>query len=135
MGLAVDPQGRLYVADSGNGRVLRFPAPFAYTGGGQEKADLVLGQQDFGPPVLDPTARTMKQPYGLAFSGTNGLLVSDLSFNRVLYFKFTSNNIFHRGERQRPGGQQSLWPVGLLRRHQRQRQHAAQRPPSHLRGH
>ena len=27
-GLAVDPAGRLYVADSGNHRVLRFPKPF-----------------------------------------------------------------------------------------------------------
>jgi uncharacterized protein (TIGR03437 family) len=97
VGLAVDPQGNLYVADSANGRVLRFPAPFSYSAGGQEKADLVLGQQDFVTQVLDPTPSTMKQPYGLAFSGTNGLLVSDLAFNRVLYFKFTSNNTFAAG--------------------------------------
>ena len=97
VGVAVDAQGNLYVADSGNGRVLRFPAPFAYTGSGPEKADLVLGQQDFVTQVLDPTASTMKQPYGLAFSGTNGLLISDLSFNRVLYFKFTANNTFTAG--------------------------------------
>ena len=94
VGVAVDPQGNLYVADSGNGRVLRFPAPFAATGSGPEKADLVLGQQDFTTQVLDPTPSTMHTPYGLAFSGTNGLLVSDLFFNRVLYFKFGANNTF-----------------------------------------
>ncbi len=97
VGLAVDPQGNLYVADSGNGRVLRFPSPFSYTGTGPEPADLVLGQQDFTTQVLDPTASTMHTPYGLAFSGTNGLLVSDLFFNRVLYFKFSANNTFAAG--------------------------------------
>ena len=94
-GLAVDAQGNLYVADAGNGRVLRFPSPFSYTGSGPENADLVIGQQNFTSQVLDPTPSTMKQPYGLAFSGTNGLLVSDLSFNRVLYFKFTGNSTFN----------------------------------------
>jgi uncharacterized protein (TIGR03437 family) len=96
VGIAVDPQGNLYVADSGNGRVLRFPAPFSYTGT-MEPADLVLGQQDFVTQVLDPTASTMRTPYGLAFSGTNGLLVSDLGLNRVLYFPFTANNTFTGG--------------------------------------
>ena len=95
IGLAVDPQGNLYVADSGNGRVLRFPAPFSYTGAGPEPADLVIGQQSFTTQVLDPTASTMRSPYGVAFTGTSGLLVSDLSFNRVLYFKFTGNNTFN----------------------------------------
>ena len=96
-GLAVDSQGNLYVADSGNGRVLRFPAPFSSNVTAGEKADLVLGQQDFTTQVLDPTQSTMRSPYGLGFSGTNGLLVSDLSFNRVLYFKFTGNNTFAAG--------------------------------------
>ena len=54
-GLAVDTSGNLYVADRGNGRVLRFPAPFAFQGQ-LEQADLVLGQTSFtnagspGPP-------------------------------------------------------------------------------------
>ena len=44
-GLYVDPDGNLYVADSGNGRVLRFPKPFSnYLPGTLQKADLVLGQ-------------------------------------------------------------------------------------------
>ena len=95
-GLAVDSQGNLYVADSANSRVLRFPAPFANSGS-LEKADLVLGQQDFTSQVPDPTQSTMRTPYGVAISGTNGLLVSDIAFNRVLYFKFTSNGTFTAG--------------------------------------
>jgi uncharacterized protein (TIGR03437 family) len=96
-GLAVDAQGNLYVADSANSRVLRFPAPFASGGSTLEKADLVLGQQDFTSQVPDPKASTMRTPYGVAISGNNGLLVSDLAFNRVLYFRFTSNGTFTAG--------------------------------------
>jgi len=92
----VDPQGNLYVSDSGNGRVLRFPAPFNNKGA-LESADLVLGQRDFQTVVQDPGPGTMKSPYGLAFTGSNGLLVADQSFNRVLYFKFTANNTFSAG--------------------------------------
>ena len=33
VGLAVDSSGNLWVADSGNGRVLRFPAPFSVAAG------------------------------------------------------------------------------------------------------
>src|SRR5579862_2177571 len=43
-GLLVDPKGNLYVADSGNNRVLRYPSPFANTG--KETPDIVFGQPD-----------------------------------------------------------------------------------------
>lgn len=87
-GLAVDSEGNLWVADSGNGRVLRFPQPFAnYNPGAAEQADLVLGQGSFSSPkVTDATDRTMSTPYGLAFTLAGGLLVSDTVLNRVLYF-------------------------------------------------
>jgi uncharacterized protein (TIGR03437 family) len=94
-GLVVDSSGNLYVADSGNGRVLRFPTPFAHQG--QQQADLVLGQQSFFGKVTDPTSRTMAVPYGLAIVGTNGLAVSDVSDNRVLFFKFTASGTFAGG--------------------------------------
>ena len=104
----VDPHGNLYVADTGNGRVLRFPAPFSQCPGGpgsancvlppQEQADLVLGQQTFfGAPLRDPSSSTMSAPVGLAFSGANGLLVSDFSDNRVLYIPFSANGTFAGG--------------------------------------
>ena len=95
-GLAVDSSGNLYVADRGNARVLRFPAPFSYQGQ-LEQADLVLGQTLFTTSVSPgPTASTMSAPYGLAFSGTNGLLISDIAYNRVLYIPMT-NGAFNAG--------------------------------------
>ncbi len=84
-GLALDPAGNLYVSDSGNGRVLRFPRPFANPQS-LPAADLVLGQSSFSSRITDASARTMAAPYGLAFAGTNALLVSDVKHNRVLYF-------------------------------------------------
>ncbi|MBK9169752.1 MAG: hypothetical protein IPM24_20145 [Bryobacterales bacterium] len=86
IGLAVDPDGNLWVADSGNGRVLRFPSPFQRNEN-FPRANLVIGQLGFGLKVTDPTARTMSRPYGIAFAGENGLLVSDLAHNRVLFFR------------------------------------------------
>jgi uncharacterized protein (TIGR03437 family) len=92
-GLLADSSGNLYVADTYNGRVVRFPAPFANwpTTKVLETADLVLGQSNpNGAPITDPSASTMAAPYGLAFTGTNGLLVSDITDNRVLYIPYDS---------------------------------------------
>jgi uncharacterized protein (TIGR03437 family) len=89
IGLLVDGNGNLYVADSGNGRVLRFPTPFSHQG--NQTADVVLGKSNYGtPPITDATARNMYVPYGLAWAGNNGLLVSDQALNRVLFFPFTN---------------------------------------------
>jgi len=94
-GLAVDSAGNLYVADTFNGRVLRFPAPFASGQTAMEKADMVIGQLDFGSNVTDTTARTLNAPVSLAFSQagadatqtSNGyLLVTDANQSRVLLF-------------------------------------------------
>jgi uncharacterized protein (TIGR03437 family) len=87
-GVLTDSNGNLYVADSGNGRVLRFPAPFSHQS--LEQADLVLGQHNFTTKITDPSPFTMAAPYGLAFAGNNGLVVSDVVHNRVLYFPFTN---------------------------------------------
>ena len=87
-GIVTDSNGNLYVADSGNGRILRFPAPFSHQS--LEQADLVLGQHNFNTKITDPGPFTMAAPYGLAFAGTNGLLVSESVHNRVLFFPFTN---------------------------------------------
>jgi uncharacterized protein (TIGR03437 family) len=90
IGLAVDTSGNLYVADRGNGRVVRFAAPFANTTP-LPTANLVLGQFSLtGPTITDASANTMSAPTGLAFAHQNGLLVSDQVHNRVLYFAGTS---------------------------------------------
>ena len=94
-GLVVDSAGNLYVADTFNSRILRFPAPFSSGNAGLQTADLVLGQSSFTSIVTDPTERTMNTPIGLAFTAdgynasvTNSgfLLASDANQNRVLFF-------------------------------------------------
>lgn len=104
VGLVVDRAGNLFVADSGNGRVLRFPAPFSQT---TQQANLVLGQSSFnGNPVTDPSQNTMHTPWGLAlFSGcfastpqSCSLAVSDVAHNRVLIFKAAAGADFSNGQ-------------------------------------
>jgi uncharacterized protein (TIGR03437 family) len=97
VGLAVDPKGNLWVADRGNGRVLRFPTPFAQTG--QPQADTVLGQASFTTPLLtaDPTLSTLASPYGVAMTSTGWLAVSDQLQNRVVVFQ-PANGVFTDGQ-------------------------------------
>lgn len=55
VGVAVDPSGKVWVTDQGNGRVLRFPA-------NSNVADLVLGQADFNTGVRDPSECALGGP-------------------------------------------------------------------------
>lgn len=96
-GVLVDSKGNLYVADTGNGRVLRYAAPFASSTLAGQAAELVIGKRSFTDTITDPSQVSMSAPYGLAFSGVNGLLVSDAAHNRVLYFPFTANGSFRPG--------------------------------------
>ncbi len=98
-GLAVDAKGNLYVADTCNARVLRFPAPFAQKNDGLPQANLVLGQTSlFGQPIKDVSGQTMKSAYGIAFTAAGNLVVSDPLANRVLYFTKTGTGDFQSGE-------------------------------------
>ena len=103
-GVLTDSNGNLYVADTYNSRVVRFPAPFANWPQKQvlESADLVLGQTSLtGTPITDPSAANMAGPYGLAFSGTNGLMVSDaVRQSRALYSLCERPNHLQRPGRQ-----------------------------------
>jgi uncharacterized protein (TIGR03437 family) len=85
-GLAVDPSnGNLYVADSGNNRVLRFRRPADQSG--RITPDIVLGQADFTSSVSAAvTASSLNQPAGLALGPNGDLFVSDSGNNRVLEF-------------------------------------------------
>lgn len=112
-GLYVDPDGNLFVADSGNGRVLRFPKPFDnYQAGSLEAADLVLGQPNFFVKITDATSRTMSAPYGIAQASGNGLLVSDVVHNRVLYFPGTSKTFTSGQAATRVFGQKDFTSSG-----------------------
>jgi uncharacterized protein (TIGR03437 family) len=95
VGLLVDSNGNLWVADRGNGRVLRFPAPFSQTG--PPVADLVLGQSSFTSKTTDPTQSTMAAPYGLAITVNGFLLASDQAHNRILVFQ-PANGVFQSGQ-------------------------------------
>ncbi len=97
-GLVVDSAGNLYVADTSNSRILRFPTPFNPPSGSKtlETADIVIGQAGFNASVTDPTQRTMSAPAGLALTkdgadatvaNTGWLVASDAAHNRVLLFQ------------------------------------------------
>jgi sugar lactone lactonase YvrE len=89
-GLFLDRNGRLWVADSGNHRVLRFSG--ASSVGNTPSADRVLGQADFnsglpGTIVLGPSGRTqMNLPTGLWVDSGDRLWVADNGNNRVLRY-------------------------------------------------
>lgn len=94
--VAVDSNGDLYVADTFNARVLRYPRPFAQTG--PQRPNLVLGQLNFFSKVTDASARNMNTPVGLAFSNGGNLLVSDATHNRVLFFQRPTGGDFTNGQ-------------------------------------
>ena len=95
-GVIVDSNGDLWVADSGNGRVLRFPKPFA-TGNSAQSPNLVLGQADFFSQGVDATQQNMFRPVGIAFFSNGSVAVSDLGLHRVLVFKKPSGGDFQSG--------------------------------------
>jgi uncharacterized protein (TIGR03437 family) len=85
--IAVDANGDLWVADFGNGRVLRFPQPFKQQF--PPVANLVLGKSGFGIKAADQsdaTQATMAGPYGIAVDKAGDVAVSDAPHNRVLVF-------------------------------------------------
>ena len=114
-GVVVDQNGDLFVADSGNARVLRFPSPFAQTiaPGERLRANLVLGQPNFNQKITDPSSRNMAYPFGLALTVDGHLLVSDAAHSRVLFFRRPANGQFTNGQAaERVIGQPDFFTVG-----------------------
>ncbi len=80
--VAFDAAGDLWVADTGNDRVLEFVPPF-HTG---MDASLVLGQSSYTTRAPGTTAVNLSGPSGLAFDSDGDLFVADTDNNRVLEF-------------------------------------------------
>ncbi len=97
-GVAVDASGNLYVLDTGNNRILRFPNPFNQTTDPLQ-VDLVIGQktQSSGNSANEgqakPSASTLSLSpggaflrAGIALDAQGNLWVADAGNNRVLRF-------------------------------------------------
>jgi DNA-binding beta-propeller fold protein YncE len=82
--ITVDAQGRLWVCDSENDRVLCFLA--ASFLGNNPPADYVFGQPDFTTNTVGTTIAKMHYPAGIAIGPDDSLWVADASNNRVLRF-------------------------------------------------
>ena len=84
-GIAVAGDGTLYVADSGNNRVLRYPRPVDQSG--RITPNAVFGQADFASSIsADVSAGSLHAPAGLAIGPNGDLFVADSGNNRVLEF-------------------------------------------------
>ena len=80
-GVDVDASGNLWVVDSGNNRVLRFPS-------GSKTADLVLGQPGFTSSDPGTALDQMGDPSAVRVSPTTGwAYVSESGNDRVLVYK------------------------------------------------
>jgi VCBS repeat-containing protein len=81
----VDSAGRLWVADSGNHRILRFDNARKKENGGN--ADAVLGQPDFDTANPGTSSFKMNNPRSIMGLNQNDLFVADYLNNRVLCFR------------------------------------------------
>ncbi len=97
-GVAVDKNGNLYVADRGNGRVLRFNSPFDQPITSGQRAALVFGQRSFTEENNDVSRVNMWEPYGVAIMPEGHVLVSDMKHNRVLMFRKPEGGDFSNGQ-------------------------------------
>jgi DNA-binding beta-propeller fold protein YncE len=83
-GVAVDAAGRVFVADLGNARVLRFDAAAGKANGAN--ADGVLGQPDFDQNAVATTQSGLYAPQSLAVDAAGRLWVADQGNSRILRF-------------------------------------------------
>ena len=94
-GVAVDLAGDLYIADSGNSRLLFYDSPLIYTGvqgSGDTFADLEVGQTSFAHNMNNfGGTRALSMPAGVVTDPAGHLYVSDGANNRVLGWKRAAN--------------------------------------------
>jgi sugar lactone lactonase YvrE len=85
--VGIDPAtGKVFVADPGNHRVLRYANAAALQSGAS--ADRVFGQADFSghAALATPTASSLKSPAALWIDGSGRLWVADTGNNRVVMY-------------------------------------------------
>lgn len=91
-GLAVDGMGNLYVADTGNNRVLAFDSPFT----SDRVADEVFGQGGSFTSALcnngGVSAGSLCSPFGVAVDRQGNLYVADKTNHRVLLYNQPRRN-------------------------------------------
>lgn len=84
-GIYIDANGALWVADTGNNRVLRFAAAASISADGAN-ATAVLGQLNFTASAAATTQAGLSGPRGIAINSAGRLWVSDSGNNRVLWY-------------------------------------------------
>lgn len=88
-GIHVDQQGRLWVADRSNNRVLMFQGAATLSNGAP--ADLVIGQADFVSNSSGTTAAKLNNPFGVFVDANDNLWIGDSSNHRVLKYPSASS--------------------------------------------
>jgi hypothetical protein len=78
-GIAVDADGKLYVADRGNNRVLMFA-------GSDPNADRIYGQSDGSGSTCAAGPAGLCAPIGVGFDKGGNLFIADTNNNRVLEY-------------------------------------------------
>jgi len=77
--------GKLFVSDTANNRILRFPSAAAYSSGAA--AEAVIGQTTFTTNTsASASSSTVKGPKGITLDSAGNLWVADTTYNRVLCF-------------------------------------------------
>jgi sugar lactone lactonase YvrE len=99
-GIAVDPTtGKVFVADSGNNRILRYASASSLTKAGAN-AEAVFGQINFSNNLANenaanPTGASLSNPQGIFVDSAGRLWVADTNNNRVLLFFNASTQPTH----------------------------------------
>ncbi|MBF0451183.1 MAG: hypothetical protein HQK75_10805, partial [Candidatus Magnetomorum sp.] len=89
-----DVEGRLWIADKGNNRILRFDHVGQKENG--DNADAVLGQSNYTSNTSGTTQNTFNQPSGIVYDNAGNLFISDSGNNRIL--KFTNAALKSNGD-------------------------------------
>jgi len=102
-GLVFDSDGNLWVGDTGNSRILKYPAANLSTGGA---ATVVLGQSDLTSAAKGFTATTMTNATSITFDSSGNLWVADTGNSRIL--KYPAANLATGGAATVALGQSDL---------------------------